>query len=187
MSDDSSNASGSTDLKRTLDCVNQITRDFEILTAQLKRDRATIATLSMQSQGSSGRTPANQQTTALPAGAAQSLARQKALGKQLIHDVAVFAAALNRWAQDREKQKQQQMDNQSPAPPVSDLSGGDETTESEVTASEASAESSNDPAEAVNRRSPLTGAGETRVLDDKDCSMNSKTSTSVFRRIILQK
>jgi hypothetical protein len=110
MSDDSSNDSGSTDLKQTLDYVNQITRDFESLTAQLQRDSAMIAMLSMQSQRSGGRTPANQQTTALPAllqGVAQSLARQKTLGKQLINDVAVFAEALHRWAQDLERHKQQ--------------------------------------------------------------------------------
>ncbi len=104
--------------------------------ARLKRDRARIETLSMQSQGSGGRTPANQQTTALPPllqGVAQSLARQKALGKQLIHDVAVFAAALNRWAQDLERQKQQQMDDLSPAPSVPVLSGGNETTEPDDT------------------------------------------------------
>jgi hypothetical protein len=136
MSDDSSNDSGSTDLKQTLDYVNQITRDFESLTAQLRRDRAMIETLSMQFQRSSGRAPATRQTTALPAlleGVAQSLARQKALGKQLINDVAVFAAALIRWAQDLERQKQQQRDSLSPAPSVPVLSGEDETTESDDT------------------------------------------------------
>lgn len=136
MSDDSFNDSGSTDLKQTLDCVKQITRDFESLTAQLKRDNAMIATLSMQSQRSGGRTPANQQPTALPPvlqGVAQSLARQKALGKQLINDVAVFAEALNRWAQDLERQKQQQRDNQSPTPSLPDPSEGNETTEPDGT------------------------------------------------------
>jgi hypothetical protein len=135
MSDDSSNDSGSTDLKQTLEGVNQITRDFETLTAQLNRDSAMIATLSMQSQRSGGRTPANQQTSAVPAllqGVAQSLARQKALGKQLINDVAIFAEALNRWAQDLERHKQQRY-NLSPVPSMPVLSGGNETTEPDDT------------------------------------------------------
>ena len=169
MSDDSSNDSGSTDLKQTLDCLHEITRDFESLTAQLSRDSAMIATLSMQSQRSSGRAPANQQTTALPAlleGVAQSLARQKALGKQLINDVAVFAAALIRWAQDLERQKQQQRDSLSPAPSV--FLGKHGTPESDEALSAASEDSSNDSEEAMNRRSPLPGTGETEVLEDRD-------------------
>ena len=136
MSDDLSSDPESADLKQTLDYVKQITQDFESPTAQLKRDNAMIAALSMQSQRSGGRIPAHQQTTALPAmvqGAAQSLARQKALGKQLINDVAVFAEALNRWAQDLERHKQQLRDSLSPAPSMPVLSGGNETTESEDT------------------------------------------------------
>jgi hypothetical protein len=115
-------------LKQTLDHVDQITRGLESITAQMKRDTTTIATLTMQSRRSGGRTPANQQTTALPTvlqGVAQSLVRQRALGKQLINDVALFAAALNRWGQDLEK------DNVSPTPSIPVLSGGNETTESD--------------------------------------------------------
>jgi hypothetical protein len=136
MSDDSSNDPGSTDLKQTLESVNQITRDFENLATQLQRDSAIIATLSMQSQRSAGRIPANQQTTALPAvlqAVAQSLAREKTLGKQLINDVAAFAEALNRWAQDLERHRKQQSDNLSPASSMLVLSGGSETTESHDT------------------------------------------------------
>ena len=131
MSDDLSNDPESTDLKQTLDYVKQITRDFESLTAQLKRDSTRLATLSMPSQKSGDRTSGNQQTTALPTalqGVAQSLAKQKALGKQLINDVVVFAEGLSRWAQDLERQ--QQRDNLSPMPSTLVLSGENETTES---------------------------------------------------------
>jgi len=100
MNDDSSNDPA--DLKETLDSVSQITRDFESLALQLETDTAMVATSSMEAQRSGRPIPENQQSAAVAPELQrvnQSLAREAALGKQLISDAASFGAALTNWAQ----------------------------------------------------------------------------------------
>ena len=119
MSNDSSNNSGSTDLKQILDSVKQITQDFESLTVQLRQDKAMIATLIAKSPRTSDRNPMQPATTTSSVALQrvnQSVAKQNALGEQLLRDTAAFAEALTEWTTELEKRGHLRMPERSPPP-----------------------------------------------------------------------
>ena len=139
MSDDLSNNSGSTDLQHILDYVKQITQDFESLTVQLRRDKATIATLIARSPRTSDRNP--MQPAIITSSVAlqrvdQSVAKQNALGGQLLRDTATFAEALMEWTTELEKRGHLTMPERSPPPATS---GHKYTSEYEIDAQDKSA------------------------------------------------
>jgi len=115
MSDNHSNDPEYQDLQNTLACAREITRTFDNMTVRLRLDKLDLATLSGELGRLGNRGPANPGSIVVPApyqGAFQeidqSLARRKALGKELVNAAATFAQELIRWAEALEKRKQQQ-------------------------------------------------------------------------------
>ena len=109
MSDNYSNSPARADLEQTVACVGQITREFDTMTARLRMDNAEIAVLAEGLRHPDNRSPANPGSVALPATFQemdQSLARQKALGKELVDAAATFAQELVKWAEELEKREQ---------------------------------------------------------------------------------
>ena len=96
-------------LKRTLVGVRQITREFDNMAARRRMDNAELALLSEELRLMGGNAP----LTPHPALAGafqdieQSMARRKALGKELCQAASNFAQELIRWAEALEKRKQQ--------------------------------------------------------------------------------
>jgi hypothetical protein len=99
------------DLEQTLACVGRITRQFDVMTEHLKRDNDEIAALSEKYRSRGGGSPKNPGRIA-PTPALQeieqSLARKKALGKELCDAAAIFARELIKWAEGIEKSEARQ-------------------------------------------------------------------------------
>lgn len=113
------------DLKQTLVCVRQITRDFNAMADRRRMAGAELALLSEEL----GRMGGNASLTPHPALAGaiqeleQSMARRKALGKELCQAASNFAQQLIRWAEALEKRKQQKP-ALSAAPSIPIVTGG---------------------------------------------------------------
>jgi hypothetical protein len=104
------------DLRKTLDCVEQITREFENMSVQLRTNTAQMDLLTAQLSRRGARATATPSRFANPKAdpykllpglreVEQSFARQTAQGKQLCQTASTFAQALTAWAEDLEKRK----------------------------------------------------------------------------------
>lgn len=102
MTDNQSNlraGANAESLRGMLECVRQITRDFENMAARRRMDGAELAGLSGE-LGQTGGNVATAQSVAIVAALQeieQGVARRKALGKELCQAASGFAEALIKW------------------------------------------------------------------------------------------
>ncbi len=87
-------------LRRTLDCVRQITLDFEDMAARRRMDNAELAVLSgeLRQMGGNGALTVHPALAAAFQDIEQSIARRKALAKELVQAASNFAQQLINWA-----------------------------------------------------------------------------------------
>jgi hypothetical protein len=105
-------------LKRTLDCVRQITRDFENMAARRRLDNAELAVLSgeLRQMGGNGALTVHPSLAAAFQEIEQSMARRKALAKELVQAASNFAQQLIKWAAAlKERQSRQTLSAPAPA------------------------------------------------------------------------
>ncbi len=97
-------------LRRTLDCVRQITLDFEDMAARRRMDNAELAMLSgeLRQMGGNGALTVHPALAAAFQDIEQSIARRKALAKELVQAASNFAQQLIKWATALKEQQSRQ-------------------------------------------------------------------------------
>jgi hypothetical protein len=123
MSDNSSLTQESDNLARTLASVEQITREFDNMSFQLRTNTAQLDLLTARlAKAGPGSNRASSRFATPPANLSklmpgleqvrQSFARQDVLGKQLCQAASNFANELVRWTEDLEKRRSQSAEDQ---------------------------------------------------------------------------